>query len=240
MELILTMAKKKSKENETPSSTDKPLSDSAAASPVVDYEEDELELLQVDLGDMVKIKQVLDETVASAILENIAEDYGWDNFKLGIMALSCVFAMIAQFAPIPFPESRPVLGVCGALYFALSGILQFVTTFIDKDCILWTKPADISASTKNKDMHLYGLRIRSNLPRFSEWYEVILEFQKPKQASASPMVKHTWSIGQFFDKEGYFDEIGLSQEIDKLFKRFEAKDYDSAGSDEKKRRPAAS
>merc|ERR1712232_331624 len=105
-----------------------------------EYEEDEMELLQVDLGDMVKLKQVLDEAVASVLLEKLDEDYRWDNFKLSIMALACIFAMVAQFAPIPFPESRPILGVCGCAYFFLSGVLQLIATFIDKDSILLTKP----------------------------------------------------------------------------------------------------
>ena len=43
-----------------------------------EYEEDELELLQVDLGDMIKLKQILDESVAAAVLKHIEEDYAWD------------------------------------------------------------------------------------------------------------------------------------------------------------------
>ena len=70
------------------------------------YEEDELELLQVDLGDMIKLKQILDEAVAAAVLEKLDEDYRLDNFKLAIMIGACLFAVVAQFAPIPFPEWR--------------------------------------------------------------------------------------------------------------------------------------
>ena len=71
------------------------------------FEEDELELLQVDLGDMIKLKQILDEAVAATVLEKLEEDYRLDNFKLAIMIAACLFAVVAQFAPIPFPESRP-------------------------------------------------------------------------------------------------------------------------------------
>jgi signal peptidase complex subunit 2 len=124
-----------------------------------DYEEDELELLQVDLGDMVKLKQILDESVASAILEQMEEDYRLDNFKLAIMVSACIFAVVAQFAPIPFPESRPLLGICCCIYFILSGILQLITTFIDKDSILLTKP--LAKNEKNRDMEKHGVRVRS-------------------------------------------------------------------------------
>jgi len=199
--------------------------------------EDELELLQVDLGDMVKLKQVLDEAVASAVLEHVDEEYSWDNFKLLVMFLACCFAMVAQFAPIPFPESRPVLGVCGSAYFLLSGILQFIITFVDKDTILLTKPvsSDDTRQEKrtNKMMKEHGLRVRSSLPRFSEWYSVSIEFQAKEKNWKSPLVEQTWSVGQFFDKEGYFDEVGLSQAIDKVFGRFESERYNTVGSKSK-------
>ena len=195
-----------------------------------DYEEDELELLQVDLGDMVKLKQILDEAVASRILEKIEEDYRLDNFKLGIMISACIFAMVAQFAPIPFPDSRPVLGLCCCVYFVLSGILQLITTFIDQDSILLTKP--LGKNDKNPDMEKYGVRVRSQLPRFSEWYTVILEFQN---LDDTPLVEQRWSVGQFFDKEGMFDEIGLTKEIDNLYERLEKGKYDSTKTAEEKK-----
>ena len=185
--------------------------------------------------------------------------YWWDNVKLLLMFVSCVFAMTAQFAPIPFPESREVLGICGSLYFVLSGILQFITTFIDKDMILLTKPLPTASGIDKKDesskksgsnkqsgskdedvinplLYKYGLRVRSNFPRFSEFYTVILEFRFPSDdplisSVEEKSVKAVWSVGKFFDKEGYFDEVGLSNEMTKLYKRLEAKDYN--GKDDK-------
>jgi signal peptidase complex subunit 2 len=186
-----------------------------------DFEEDELELLQCDLGDMIKLKQILDEAVAASILEKLDEDYRLDNFKLTIMIIACIFAVIAQFAPIPFPDSRPVLGICCCCYFVLSGVLQLITTFIDKDSILLTKA---HATTKNKDLLENGVRVRSQFPRFSEWYTVVLEYQGRDE---SPLVEQRWSVGQFFDKEGMFDEIGLQMEVEKLYFRLEQGKYDN-------------
>ena len=206
-------------------------------------EEEELELLQLDLGDMIKMKQVLDESVAGALLENqhLPEDYIWDNWKLAIMFMACCFAMMAQFTPIPFPESRPVLGICGSLYFVLSGVLQLMATLVDRDAILWTRPVVVveddatdKKKFKNKDLMKYGLKVRSDMPRFSEYYTVIIEFQIPKGETKSGdpakpprCVQQKWSVGQFFDKEGYFDEVGLTMEIDKLFERFDQGKYDT-------------
>ena len=156
-----------------------------------------------------------------------------------LMFVSCAFAMTAQFAPIPFPESRPVLGICGSLYFIISGILQFITTFIDKDMIMQSVPLpeEEKSSKMNPLLFQYGLRIRSSFPRFSEFYTVVLEFRIPdkdplhKEIQAKS-VKAVWSVGQFFDKEGYFDEVGLSNEASKLYKRLEAGNYNGLDSDE--------
>ena len=220
------MAKKQQKQL----SAAAPKEDAALAAVLVEeHEEEEMELLQVDVGDMVKLKQILDETVASTLLGELPEDYRWDNVKLFIMALACLFAMLAQFSPVPFPESRPLLGICCCVYFMLSGLLQFITTFVDKDCILITKPLE---NSDNVDLRSRGVRVRSNLPRFSEWYTVILEFQNMPD---SPHVEQKWSVGQFFDVEGMFDEVGLMQETEELYKRLEAGDYDDKGADKKKK-----
>lgn len=210
-----------------------------------DEEEEEMELLQVDVGDMIKVKQILDETVAATVLEQIDEDYQFDNFKLLLMTIACIFAVIAQFAPLPFPDSRIIIGLCCATYFALSGILQLITTFIDQDCILLTKPLPKEGKKnddggfnedtgkkifrkdpkdiKSKEIFQYGIRVRSQFPRFSEWYTVILEFEKLPN---TPRVEQRWSVGQFFDKEGMFDEIGLQLEVEKLYRRLEDADYE--------------
>jgi signal peptidase complex subunit 2 len=234
------MARKKSKsKEEEPDIVDAVEEDDENEDEV--EEEEEIELLQVDVGDMIKVKQILDETVAASVLEHIDEDYYLDNIKLAIMTAACAFAMVAQFAPIPFPESRIVLGLCCCCYFLLSGILQLITTFVDVDSILITKPfkkdgtngndKTKSSQVKNKDLFQCGVRVRSQFPRFSEWYTVILEFQGREN---SPYVEQKWSVGQFFDKEGMFDEVGLQMEIDKLFQRLSEGDYNKDADSKKK------
>lgn len=226
------MAKKKNtKQEREPAQAPQP-EDEKVEEEEDEEEEEELELLQVDLGDMVKLKQILDESVAAALLDKfLDEDYRLDNFKLAIMVVACLFAMVAQFAPIPFPESRPVLGICCCCYFVLSGILQLITTFIDQDSILLTKPLS-AEKTKNKDLQAHGVRVRSQFPRFSEFYTVILEFQGRED---SPSVEQKWSVGQFFDKDGMFDEVGLQMEVEKLFLRLDGGKYDKKGESAKKK-----
>ena len=228
----ITMAKKKSNKDPTPAAPAVKVEDEKEDEEEdEEEEEEEMELLQVDLGDMVKLKQILDESVAAALLDKfLDEDYRLDNIKLLIMVVACIFAMVAQFAPIPFPESRPVLGICCCCYFILSGVLQLITTFIDKDSILLTKPLSAD-KTKNKDLQTHGVRVRSQFPRFSEFYTVILEYQGRED---SPSVEQKWSVGQFFDKEGMFDEVGLQLEVEKLFLRLDKGSYDNKGGSAKK------
>lgn len=212
-------------------------------------EEEEVVLLQVDTGDIIKLKQILDETVANTFLsENtleghdpraknigLAEDHKLNNIKLILMTIACAFAMIAQFSPLPFPESRPLLGFCCAVYFMLSGILQLITTFLDKDCILITKPlvkAPVDTLKKNPNLTKFGLRIRAIFPKFSEFYTVRIEFQDMEN---SPFVSKTWSVGQFFDKEGMFDEYGLQYEVEALYRKFESGKFDKEESNKAKK-----
>ena len=71
----------------------------------------------IETGDSVKVKQVLDDATTEILVAKggFEPNYSWENIKLFLMFLSCVFAMIAQFFQIPFPDSRPLLGVCCAV-----------------------------------------------------------------------------------------------------------------------------
>jgi signal peptidase complex subunit 2 len=250
---------------------------STAATDRSHNEEESYELLQVDLGDMVKVKQILDECVAAVVLEYLPENTAWDNCKLGIMLAACCFAAVAQLHTSTWPHNRLLLGICGVMYFALSTLLQFITTFIDQDTIVWTNAVTEQNALRNGSSHsllgpnsyysLYmlkhhhdplgtplknpifrqhGVRVRTSLPRFSEFYTVTLEFHIPKNAKLSSLdakdgkkkkmkVSQTWSIGRFFDTTGYFDEMGLAQEIEALLlQRLEQQQYDDDEAAKKK------
>lgn len=99
----------------------------------------------IETGDSVKVKQVLDESTVTAVNEaGYSIDYSWDNKKLFLMFISCVFALVAQFYPMPFPQSRVLLAVCCGAYFILSSVLQFIVTFVDKDTILFVKRKEVT------------------------------------------------------------------------------------------------
>lgn len=114
-------------------------------------EEEEVEVYEevpaphvIETGDSVKVKQVLDDATMAAIIEAGYEaNYSWDNFKLFLMFISCVFAMLAQFYPLPFPDSRLLLAICCGLYFIISTVLQAIVVFVDKDTIMFTKANNV-------------------------------------------------------------------------------------------------
>lgn len=185
-----------------------------------DEDEESLGLLQVDLGDILKVKQVLDEATASALVgENgLEEDLELENIKLVIMTLACCFAMVAQFAPLPFPESCYILGGCCVVYFLLSGVLQLIALFIERDSILMIKPPPSTFQVQGRK-----IRVRSSFAKFEEWYVVEMEYDGMPN---SPFVRQKWSVGDCFDAEGFFDDLYLAEEVQKLSKRFEVGDYD--------------
>jgi len=88
---------------------------------------------------------MLEEGIVSAILSSttLVEDQTYANVKLAIMTVSCVFACIAQFYPLPFPDSRLLLAVCVVVYFGLSGVLQYFTWFTDKVRGRWCRASGL-------------------------------------------------------------------------------------------------
>mmetsp|Transcript_179 Transcript_179/g.224 ORF Transcript_179/g.224 Transcript_179/m.224 type:complete len:205 (-) Transcript_179:348-962(-) len=172
----------------------------------------------IETGDSVKVKQVLDDATSETLIENgFLPNYFWENMKLFLMFLSCVFAMIAQFYPIPFPDSRPLLGFCCAMYFVLSTILQGMITFIDKDIIMIGKPDQVTGKV---------VLIRTNFQRFQEYFEVIIQYQEedtklpPTCATTAKMY-----VGKYFTTKGEFDEAGYARDVLDHLERFNQQKY---------------
>lgn len=174
-------------------------------------EEEEEELVHVDTGDSLKVKQVLDETVVKAVLERGYEEVHLiENLKVGLMVVACLFAMTAQFYPLPFPKSRPLLGVCCSGYFICSGILQLTVKFIEREAVVITKP---------KNDENVGLRISSSFPRYQANYTLKIRYDTPK----SPETEVVHCVGAFFDVDGYLYEDGVKDAVFDLIDRFESK-----------------
>ncbi len=157
----------------------------------------------IETGDSIKVKQVLDDALMDIVKNprcGYIHNHYWENIKLSIMAAACIFALLAQFYPLPFPASRPLLGVCCAMYFILSGVLQGLVTFIDKDCIL---------ILKGKTGGPGPCRIRTRFPRFQETYTFIIEdIADPKKSTEAAMY-----VGRYFTERGEFDEARFTDDV---------------------------
>lgn len=173
--------------------------------------DEEEELTHVDTGDSLKVKQVLDETLVKAVLEKGYEEiHTIENLKVALMVIACIFAMTAQFYPMPFPASRPLLGVCCSGYFAFSGILQLTIKFVEREAVVITKPMG---------GHGRGLRISTRFPRYQANYTIKIQYE----AVHIPTTEESFSVGSFFDADGYFWEDGFKDTVSQLIERFVVK-----------------
>lgn len=162
-------------------------------------------------GSTVAVKNQLDEASASFLTDVLScdEDFTSSNNKLGIMTFACVVALVAQFFPLELGYGRLVVGLCCALYFAASGILQVFIFYVDGDVIYTSLPDESRGGN--------FLVLRTDLERYEETYKIILEV---RSASDRDKVLSSQScecsVGKFFTKEGEFYEAALDKEMEKL------------------------
>ncbi|CAM9801253.1 unnamed protein product [Heterosigma akashiwo] len=170
---------------------------------------------KIDTGDFMKVKQTLDDSLTEHLKDDLGfkENTALGNVKLLLMFASCCFALAAQFWPVDFPESRPVLFLCCASYFILSGVIQFIMSFIEVDMIFQTLPGNGCPK----------LRICTNFPRFQTDYEIRIQ----EDAKGTKNVATTkLFIGKVFTKKGEFWEEGFRDEVTNAIEKFKSKKYD--------------
>jgi signal peptidase complex subunit 2 len=182
-------------------------------------EDDDAELFDlqtIETGDSVKVKQVLDEAIVEAINNaGYQQNFYWENIKLLLMLLSCVFAMAAQFYPIPFPDSRPLLGICCASYFILSVVLQYVISYVDKDTIMITNPVPGPE---------HEMRVRSSFPRYQHIFTLTIQ---PRDEKSPNQTIGQMYVGKYFTEKGEFDQVGFMLDVRRHVDRYQHKKYET-------------
>lgn len=97
--------------------------------------------VKVNLSDATQIKNALDDCLIKFLeSQSYVQDYTISNWQLLLGILSVMFALTAQYFPLEFPHNYYVLLVCCTSYFILSGILTFISSYIEKDFIMFSKP----------------------------------------------------------------------------------------------------
>ncbi|XP_024519463.1 probable signal peptidase complex subunit 2 [Selaginella moellendorffii] len=170
---------------------------------------------KVNLSDHFAIKRMLDETVSEVIGDmGFKENVTVSNMKLGLGFLACLVALAAQLYPKKFPENKPVLLVCIALYVVLNLAIQAIVYFKEKNNIVVTYPFPGSFTST-------GLAISSKLPRHSPKYTLRIASADPGHISAHSPVEFTKSVTKWFSSEGVFAEALFWEDVRKL-----VEDYD--------------
>jgi signal peptidase complex subunit 2 len=185
--------------------------------------------LTIETGDSIKVKQVLDDSTILYVTEGLGyePDYTSDNWKLGLMFLACLFALGAQFCPIPFPESRLIVGACCACYFLLSGIVQYIISFIDCERVLSTRAGKAYVGgvvVTRKD----PLTFCTKFDRFQEWFNFVIYRTGDKGEGREENPNRTIGemyVGKYFTATGEFDEERWRGDVLTHILRFEAGKY---------------
>ena len=222
--MFVRMAEKDKKADEA--NTKKEKDDEGSDSDAYEIEEDDKieEPRTIETGDSVKVKQVFDEALLQILPEKCGydQDYGPENVKLILMVISCVFAMVAQFYPMPFPDNRMILGVCCGAYFILSTVLQFIVTYIEVDLVIVTKEKKVYSSDKKTLKTHPGISIRTDFPKYQEWLTFKVHYTKDKSdESNKQMSVNKMYVGKYFTEAGEFLQDVYEKDVQTIVKRFE-------------------
>lgn len=114
------------------------------------------------------------------------------------MIICTIFSLIAQFYPIPFPENKFLLTVCGLSFFFFYGILNFVLYFIEGDFIF-------HGSLNGKE-----LRVKSKMKRYDEFYSLCLDVDGVEVSCIRS------SVGNYYSPSGLIDLSSVRSTVEEL------------------------
>ena len=170
---------------------------------------------RVSPGDWVGAKGLLDETAIGVLLdEGYPEHLSLSNAKIALGSLTCAFALIAHFFPKAHPHNHLVLAVSVALYFVGSALLALIAFFWEMEYILFTHP-------KEDQFGMPGLKVSSDIGRFSDRYLLRLETISEGSAFAREGAELDTSITEYFDAEGRFAIEKFEGDVAEFLTRFE-------------------
>ena len=150
-----------------------------------------------------------------AILDDgYPESLALDHVKIGLGLATIGCALGAHF----FPKGHPlvweaVAGLVG-LYLLGTAVLWAVALLWEKNYILVTHP-------KKSSFGLPGLKLTTNLERFSDRFTLRLETASPASPYAQPPAESEHSITKYFDAEGRCAVEAFEADVRRLLRTFE-------------------
>ena len=120
------------------------------------------------LGDSATIKRLMDDAVVHVLLDKeegygYSEDTSMSNLKLFVGFIGVGASLVSHVYPAPFPKNWWVLLLCCAFYFAMSGVLQLLLSFVELESML------VVRAKPDQGKHR-AYNFSSHFPRFQEVY----------------------------------------------------------------------
>jgi len=185
----------------------------------------DIKLPKQNKWDNIAIKQLLDDTVTKVLEEErYIEDHQLTNYKMILGVISCLIAILSHFYPLPFPTNKLLLIFCCVSYFILSGVLQYIASFKEKDNFVFTHPKQVQQG--KEWITLSALKASSIFPKYQDIYTLcIIQISLPdiklvtKQNKTDNILEK--SITSYFDENGYFAEHLFSNDVRQTIKNIE-------------------
>jgi len=184
-----------------------------------------MENIKVNLDDVNALKRTLDDSAVDFFLTegDYVEDLRISNWKLRINILCVSIAIISHFysyliSEIPtfskiLPSNNTILLICCVSYFFLfTGVLQYISFFIERDTILFTLPKSLGKKT-------VSVQVSSNMPRF--YYHYSLSIRPSDQRNKNISQEITKPVGSWFSSDGVFHEEIFINDLKSLLRSFE-------------------
>ncbi|XP_014207082.1 probable signal peptidase complex subunit 2 [Copidosoma floridanum] len=157
-------------------------------------------IIKVDKWDGAAVKNALDDVVKNILIKK----YNYiENFTLldGRLALSAIAVLVAGVALAwdyfyPFPASKPVLLICVSIYFVLSVIITFYTSYMEKGIFVVAIQRDPSGYDPD-----IVWEASSYMKKYDDKYSLILSM-KNSSTGVSNEASATKSVANFIDVNG--------------------------------------
>lgn len=193
------------------------------------------------LGDTATIKRMLDDAVVEVLLDSeddsglhtmFVEDTSMSNMKLFVGFSAVGASLLSHVFPAPFPHNWWCLLFCCTYYFAASGVLQLLLSFVELESILLL-------TRRAPKVPVPGLNISTHFPRFQSTYTLGITpipggaitslarapaFQPEVEGgnTSKHSMQRSWKVEHYFDEEGVFAEEDFMKSVAEFLAQYTA------------------
>lgn len=179
-------------------------------------EEEEEEKTVVNLLEQPAARHCMDDTAArTAVDYGFEEDNSASNKKLAVGAVACAAVAVSHFAPVPFPESIPLLWACIAVYSVCALYLQYAYFYVEGDALLRTVERQKGLQERQ---FFPAVVFRADMGRFDPEYKLTARLADGRGTEEELKLSAT----DFFDTKGAFYHKKFARAVTGLCERIHA------------------